>query len=146
TTFNGIIHGGGGLTKTGGGTFTLNGDNLYTGTTTVNNGKLLVFGQQPQSAISLLTGGTLGGTGRVGHIGDLNGHVSPGASPGILVCSNFSTFSPANTLQIEINGATPGNGYDQLQVNGTVLLMGGTLQVTMNYSGAVSNQYVIINN
>jgi autotransporter-associated beta strand protein len=146
TTFGGAIHGRGGLTKTGSGTFSLTQNNPYTGTTTVNGGKLLVFGQQPQSPVSLLTGGMLGGNGRVGHISDLNGHIAPGASPGILVCSNFSTFSPANVLQIEINGTTPGSTYDQLQVNGTVLLMGGTLEVTMNAVGAVSNDYVIISN
>jgi autotransporter-associated beta strand repeat len=146
TTFNGIIHGGGGLTKTGAGTFTLTGNNLYTGTTTVNGGSLLVFGQQPQSPVSLMSGGILGGTGRVGNISALNGHISPGASPGILVCSNFATFSPGNLLKIEINGSTPGTGYDQLQVNGSVLLMGGGLQISMNTVGAVSNQYVIVKN
>jgi len=146
TTFSGVIHGGGGLTKTGGGTFTLTAPNPYTGMTTVNGGKLLVFGQQPQSPVSLLTGGMLGGNGRVGNLNDLNGHVAPGASPGILVCSNYSTFSPANLLQIEISGPRPGSGYDQLQVNGSVLLMGGALQVAMNFAGAISNQYVIVNN
>jgi hypothetical protein len=35
---------------------------------------------------------------------------------------------------------------DQLDVTGSVLLMGGTLQVTMNFAGAVSNQYVLIKN
>lgn len=145
-TFDGIIHGGGGLAKTGAGTFTLTGNNLYTGTTTVNGGTLMIFGQQPQSPVSILTGGTLGGTGKVGNISDLNGHVSPGASPGILVCSNFSTFTPANLCQMEIAGATPGTGHDQLQVNGSILLMGGTLQVAMNFPGAISNQYVIVSN
>jgi hypothetical protein len=67
-------------------------------------------------------------------------------SPGILVCSNYSTFSPANQLQIEINGSAPGSGYDQLQVKGAVLLMGGTVQLAMNFTGAVSNRYVIISN
>jgi hypothetical protein len=49
-------------------------------------------------------------------------------------------------LKIEINGATPGTGYDQLQVNGSVLLMGGGLQISMNTIGAISNQYVIVSN
>jgi autotransporter-associated beta strand protein len=146
TTFEGVIHGGGGLTKTGAGTFTLTANNLYTGTTTVNGGKLLVLGQQRQSPVSLLTGGCIGGTGRVGNISDLVGNIAPGASPGILVCSNFSTFGVANQLQIEINGATPGSGHDQLQVNGSVLLMGGTVHLSMNFSGAISNRYVMISN
>ena len=146
STLAGSILGSGGITKTGTGTFSLTALNSYTGTTTVNGGTLLVFGQQPSSPVSINTGGTLGGTGKVGNISDLNGHVSPGASPGILVCSNYSTFTPANLLQIDINGAVPGSGYDQLQVNGNVLLMGGMVQVAMNYGGAVSNTYVIISN
>jgi len=35
---------------------------------------------------------------------------------------------------------------DQLDVIGNVLLMGGTLQVAMNFSGGVSNEYVIVKN
>jgi autotransporter-associated beta strand protein len=145
TSFSGGMGGTGGLTKIGTGTMTLSGAKIYTGTTTVLAGKLLVNGQQPQSPVSI-NGGTLGGTGKVGNISDSSGYVSPGASPGILICSNYSTFNTSNQLQIEINGSTPGTGYDQLQVNGSVLLMGGTLQVTMNMVGAISNQYVIVAN
>ncbi|MCW5553994.1 MAG: autotransporter-associated beta strand repeat-containing protein [Verrucomicrobiae bacterium] len=146
TTFQGTILGGGGLTKVGNGTFTLTGNNLYTGVTTVTDGTLMVMGEQPQSQITLLTGGRLGGSGRVGHISDLNGHVAPGASTGILVCSNYSTFTPENLLEIEINGPTPGSRYDQLQVLGNILLIGGTLQLTVNTTGEAGNEYVIIRN
>ncbi len=147
TTFDGVISGtGGALTKTGAGVFTLNGTNTYTGLTTVNGGVLLVNGQQSQSAVSLLTGGTIGGNGRVGNISALNGHVAPGTSPGNLTSGNLSFFSPASLLKIEINGTNAGVNYDQVDVIGTVLLMGGALDIAMGLPGAISNQYVIVNN
>jgi fibronectin-binding autotransporter adhesin len=146
TTFSGLIHGNGGLTKTGGGAFTLTANNLYTGTTTVNGGTLVVQGLQPFSQVSMQNGAMLGGSGRVGNLNDLSGHIAPGNSPGVLVCSSLSSISSANQFQIEINGSTPGIQYDQLKVYGGVLLIGATLQVNMTTMGAISNQYVIIDN
>ena len=106
----------------------------------------MVMGEQPQSQSTPPHGGRLGVSGRVGHISNLNGHVAPGASTGILVCSNYSTFTPENLLEIEINGPTPGSRYDQLQVLGNILLIGGTLQLTVNTTGEAGNEYVIIRN
>ncbi len=53
------------LTKSGTGTWTLSGGNTYTGTTTINAGTLLVDGSLDlASAVTVNSGGTLGGTGR----------------------------------------------------------------------------------
>ena len=148
TTYSGVINGiGGNLTKVGTGTFTLTGNNTYTGTTLVRGGTLVVNGQQPGSDVSIQTGGALAGNGTVGAISDQTGHVKPGATTyGALKCKNLSTFAPVNRFEFDINGTTPGVDCDQLEVTGTVLLMGGTLQVTMNFTGAVSNQYVLVKN
>jgi autotransporter-associated beta strand protein len=148
TTYAGVISGiGGTVTKVGTNSFTLSGNNAYTGPTFVKGGTLIVLGQQPQSDVTIETGGTLGGHGAVGVIGDLSGHIQPGTyAPGLLKCGGFLTQSPANRLHIEINGTTPGVNCDQLDVAGAVSLMGGTLQLAMNFSGAVSNEYVIIKN
>jgi hypothetical protein len=77
-----------------------------------------------------------------------SGVVAPGASPGILTCSNFNAGTlGAGTLQVELNGTTPGTGYDQLSVQGTVALSGITLSASsLNFVAALSNQFVIINN
>ena len=112
----------------------------------MNGGVLLVHGQQSQSAVSLLTGGTIGGNGRVGSISALNGHVAPGASPGKLSSGNLSFFSPSSLLKIEINGTNAGVTFDQVDVSGSVLLMGGGLGLSMNIIGAVSNQYLVVKN
>lgn len=146
TTFSGLLYGTGGLTKTGAGTFTLAGDNSYTGPTVINAGTLLVNGQQQFSPVTIQNGAKLGGTGRVGNMAVNNGAtIAPGASPGVLSCGNANLLGNAAILQIEINGSTPGT-YDQLTANGAVSMIGGTLQVLMNVGGAVSNQYVIVNN
>jgi hypothetical protein len=57
------------------------------------------------------------------------GNFSPGASPAIsTITGNFS--QPTGKLTIELAGTTPGNGFDQLLVNGTAAL-GGMLQVDL---------------
>ena len=50
TTFSGVIQDGGGLTKTGSGTLTLTGSNLYTGNTTVTGGVLEVSNRRGSGA------------------------------------------------------------------------------------------------
>lgn len=66
-TFSGVIQNPTGaiaLTKTGGGTQTLSGNNRYTGSTTVSVGTLLVNGSI-NSAVSVASGAYLGGTGAI---------------------------------------------------------------------------------
>src|SRR5206468_767867 len=81
----------GSFSKFGLGTFTLAGNNSYGGDTLVKGGVLLVNGFQPQNPIFVSSFAILGGTGTVGSIENINGGVvSPGASPGILTCSNVN--------------------------------------------------------
>ena len=54
------------LTKVGTGTLTLNGSSNYTGATAVNFGKLIVNGALGATTVTVNTGATFGGTGRVG--------------------------------------------------------------------------------
>jgi autotransporter-associated beta strand protein len=55
TTFNGTISGAGGITKDGTGSFYLGGNSTYDGTTTINNGSILV---SANNALGTPTGGT----------------------------------------------------------------------------------------
>ena len=49
-------------------------------------------------------------------------------------------------MQVELNGTTPGSGYDQLTVHGTVNLAGVSLAGLLNFPSTVTDQFVIINN
>ncbi len=126
------------LTKTGAGTLTLSGNNPYTGTTTVTAGTLLVNGSQSKSAVTVARGAILGGTnGTVDNVSVPGGTVSPGAAAssetGILNSGNV-TFSSTAAFNVDLDGTTAGNGYDQLSATGTVALGNST---ALNVSGRV---------
>ena len=136
------------IQKEGAGRMRLTAANTYTGSTTVNAGTLQVDGTQPQSPVTI-TAGTLAGSGTVGHVymNGASGAVAPGASPGILTCSNLNFgILHSGTLQVELNGTAPGSGYDQVNVRGTVNLSGISLHASLGYSSSVNDQFTIIAN
>src|SRR3989441_14347 len=151
TTFPGVVQDGTGTearTKAGTGTLILSGANPYTGSTTVSGGTLLVNGSQGSSPVSL-NGGTLGGTGTVGVITSTasGGTVSPGqGGPGILNSGNVNWSSGSPAFVVQLNGTTPGTGYDQLNVTGTVILGGATLSGTAGFSPPPGTGFTVINN
>ena len=77
-----------------------------------------------------IVGGTLSGSGNIGGAVTSAGTVMPGSSPGTLNLMNTYVQADTGTLQIEIGGATVGNGYDQLNVTGSATLA-GTLAVSL---------------
>jgi autotransporter-associated beta strand protein len=144
TTYGGLISGvGGSIQKVGNGTLILTADNTYTGPTTVTGGLLRVDGSQADSNVSVNTGGRLGGNGHVGNLTISTGSVLPGSSPGILRMNAVNLSSPAAIAAIEINGTAPGAGHDQLVFRAAPISLGGTLQLSMNFTGAPGNLYTI---
>jgi len=126
------LAGSNGLTKSGAGTLTLTVGNTYTGTTSVNSGTLAlaINGNISTSVTTVNIGGTLIGTGTTGTVTvKSGGTLAPGNSPGILNAGN-TILESGSTLSIEINGATLGTGYDQLNVVGSASLA-GLLSITM---------------
>src|SRR6266581_4429544 len=126
STFTGLILGTGPLFKFGTGAWTLAGNNTYSGLTTVSAGTLVVNGSQPQSDVTVNGTATLQGSGVVGDL-TVFGSVAPGSSPGLLTSSNVVFRSSASDYFVELNGVTPGSGYDQLKARGGVTLSNATL-------------------
>lgn len=146
TTFSGQIVGTGGrFTKYGSGTCTLTGTNTYTGFTTVGSGTLLVNGFQPASPVQVVNPRILGGSGTVGHITN-SGTLAPGASAGLLTCSNLAFAGAGAALAVELNGLSAGTSYDRVNARGTVNLSNATLQVSVGCAPAEGDQFRIINN
>lgn len=94
------------------------------------------------SSVAVGALGTLGGSGSVTGAVTNAGVVRPGNSAGILSTGGFSQTTGA--LNIELGGANPGTGYDQLVVSGAATL-GGTLNVTLiNGYNPASGTFTII--
>ncbi|MBI1840640.1 MAG: autotransporter-associated beta strand repeat-containing protein [Verrucomicrobia bacterium] len=148
STYAGVISGvGGRVVKVGAGAFTLAGNNVYTGLTTVKSGTLFVRGQQPLSNVEILSGGALAGEGAVGEVSDQSGDIKPGTLfTGILRTKSLTSALAANRWEFKIAGTTPGSGHDQIEVDGDVAISGATLKVSLLIGGAVGNQYVLVKN
>jgi len=147
TTVSGVIADGGlsggtgaSLVKTGTGTLTLTGNNTFTGSTTVNQGLLVVNGSLA-SAVTL-TGGTLGGSGSVAGLTANNATIAPGNSIGTLTVSgNF--VQNGGTYQVEANAQ---GQSDRINVTGSATINGTAVQVlAQSGSYARFTTYTILN-
>jgi autotransporter-associated beta strand protein len=149
TTFSGA----GNLLEGGeGGTLTIAGNSpSFTGPTTVQGGTLLVDGSLAGSAISVKPlldyYSTLGGTGTVGAV-TTTGYgsvVSPGDNgPGILNAQGNVAFESLSTFQVELDGATAGTGFSQLNVTGAVNLGGSILSSSLGFTPTNGETFTII--
>jgi autotransporter-associated beta strand protein len=140
-----------GLTKAGAGTLVLSsGANAYTGSTIINAGTLWVNGSLTSSALTVNSGGTLGGTGTVGVVTVSGGTLSPGTTgPGKLTTNGNVSFTSASFLNVLLNGTTAGTGYSQLVVSGaasTVSLGSATLGLTLGFTSNVGDSFKLIDN
>ncbi|EAM6659628.1 autotransporter outer membrane beta-barrel domain-containing protein [Salmonella enterica subsp. enterica serovar Eastbourne] len=131
------ITGHGGLTKEGAGTLVLTGRNTYLGPTLINQGSLMVNGSV-SSAVSVLSGGILGGSGTVGSlIAHRGSSVVPGNPTGILNVTHNLSFEPGSRYVVEVglNGQS-----DQLLSGGEATIGGGEVEVTLENSSNLLTQ------
>jgi autotransporter-associated beta strand protein len=138
------------LTKVGSGAATLTGNNAtYSASIFVNAGALYVNGQQPNTPVTVNSGATFGGSGRVGDV-MINGSIlkaGTATSAGALTTGKVQ-FNTGSTFVVPMNGPAAGSGYGQLNVIGTVTL--GTTNVTLSLPGVFvprpGDTLTIINN
>lgn len=119
-TFSGVISSVSSLIKTGTGTQTLSGINIYTGTTTINQGGILVTGSLANTVTTVAAAGTLGGTGTLAGPVTNNGTLAPGTTgPGSITINNTLTLAPSSRILWEISNwtGTAGTAWDRATVN-----------------------------
>jgi MYXO-CTERM domain-containing protein len=143
----GVISGQGGIAKQGATTLTLSGNNTFTGTTSVEEGRLVVaqggslasttttvtgstltVNGTVSGAVTASSGGVVGGSGTVGTLNILGGGVfAPGNSAGTTTATSGASWANSGVYDWEIfNLAGPaGTGWDLLSVTGGSLNLAG---------------------
>ncbi len=138
-------------------------DNFSPGRIFVNNGGSVVQTDSAANKFTIwsngvlnLDGGTVSNASRLNVTGRLEGRGTVVSN--VLVDASYSRVSPGNAigqlniggsytqslgrLEIQLNGTTPGTGYDVMAVTGKVAFTGGTIAVTtqpgFNLPGGIS--------
>ena len=125
-----------GFTKIGVATLTITAVNTYTGTSTIDDGTLLVTGTIV-AATDVASGGTLSGTGTVGAINVASGGtLAPGNSGDGSFATGDITLVSGAKFSVTL-GFTNNINYGQANTTGTVQLGGSTLDFTISNTEAV---------
>jgi outer membrane autotransporter protein len=118
------LSGSGTFTKRGAGALVLGGDNSFSGGTFVQQGLLQVNGNLGSSAVTVQTGGILGGTGTVGStVVQAGGRVAPGTSIGTLIVNGDFTQATGSFYDVELNSL---GQSDLIDVSGRATIESGT--------------------
>ena len=147
---SGVISGasGIGVIKTGAGKLILAGTNTYTGETKVNQGTLVIDGDNSAAtgALTVDATATLMGSGIIGGATTVNGNLKPGNSPGTLTFDAALTLGSASTSTFEIGSASV---YDILKNDGNDIITfndGATIVFdTAGYTVNVGDSFQVLN-
>ena len=166
TLISAVTDGAGGMgsaiIKDGSGTLTITANNSYSGGTTVNGGTLLVNGRGDlgDGNVTVNNSGTLGGNttspiisrGVFANNSALvtvaaGGNLAPGngGNNTAIVTVNALTLQPASNFRIDINGTSPGTGYDRLVLtasgNNRFVITNSNLVVTVGTTLSVGQTF-----
>jgi len=141
-TLSGVISGSSSLLKSGSGTLLLTNTNTYSGSTTVNDGTLIVNGSILSSTVTINTTGKLQGNGSCGTT-IVNGTVAAGNSVGTLTFTDL-TLNSSSITNWEINDnlsetnpppyPNRGNVYDAINVTNSLFIdTGATVNIIFAY-------------
>jgi fibronectin-binding autotransporter adhesin len=147
-TFNNNISGAVNILKNGTNTITLTGNGAHTGTTTINSGGLLVNGSLGAGGtVTIVSGGTLGGSGEVGHVDVIAGSgLRPGPSIADGNGGNFkidSLTQSGGDIRFDIGGGPTSS--DQINVTNAANFSGGGISLNLTQATPDANSYVLIN-
>lgn len=143
-----ITNGTGTVTKLGLSTWITSSSNNFKGPTRVLAGTNILRGADfTNSASFTVSNATLRGVGRLPQLIVRNSaRVEVGEPVGRLTVFNGLVATNAATLHFDLNGTTPGTGYDQLIVNGSVNLTNVTLSIANGFTPAVGASFIIVSN
>jgi autotransporter-associated beta strand protein len=129
------------IIKAGTGTWTLWGENIYGGGTTVSNGTLVVNNWlNPTGGVVVCAGATLDGIGTVGIVSNQGGTVKGSLYMRQLVMAAGSTNA------VTLNGTNAVSQYGQLNVTEGVTLTDSVLDLKLGFAPAVGQSFTILNN
>ncbi|MFZ4765575.1 MAG: beta strand repeat-containing protein, partial [Roseimicrobium sp.] len=142
---NGVINGGvldgtapntlGTVSKNEAGTWTLNGNNSFTGGTTVSGGKLVINGTHNSGAVTVASGATLAGRGSITAPITVNGTLAPGDGVGTMNFTNTLSFASTSRLQWELGSNSLAG--DQLTSTAAISVTAGAkIDVVLNSLGS----------
>jgi autotransporter-associated beta strand protein len=148
-TISGPITNNAALSKAGPGTLVFSGSNLYTNTTTVLAGTLLVNNTNGSgtgtNTVYVQSGGTLGGSGTVaGPVVATSGNIAPGSgnsSVGELTLGGGLDLSSGGTYVWTLaanSTASPGVNFDVLAATGGSVVLGGSSQLSINFTNSAT--------
>ncbi len=139
--FDGTISGGGRVIKSGSGTFTLAGENDYTGATNVNAGTFLVDGLiSSPAALTVASVAKIGGEGTIASPSTIGGTVAPGNGVGTIVFTGSLNFSSTARIEWEL-GDNAIDAGDRINAGGTTVSAGAAINLAFGSAVNFTNAF-----